>query len=528
MSPSPRQASRARGRNARKAQRGAGDRLATCQRARFALPGQKAGNVESNRSDRGVWSLYGVVTCGSWVCAHCGPKLARAAAARISLALERHGDQFPDGAAAMLTITPEHKSSDATATAIDWLYRARGEFMRSKEWREVADEFGISTTIGVLDATHGGRDGSHPHFHIVVPFDRMPRVTIFESTKAEIDRVIEEQTQRLRVKHGFLTSKIERAIEDDEQVNRRIDDWLELSSSAIQRLWLALEIPFRQASQAYRARYLAELAARLAPTWRRAIEKYMTRDGRSIEHVDQFLRFGLELSPAENAAGYVLRWGLAEEVGMSTAKERNHLRLLDLVAAFRGTEESWISDAAADIYRDWVSATHGRQWVVGLGDACKRFGITDEEVREFFEELRAKREQQLADAGTPIQKVRKLHVVVRGELWGTFVRIGHAEMFGWLDTRAAALEREVGPPQRDHGSASERGLVDGELQRRRAHDVCGPPPPIEAQADLEAELKRIADRDPEAFDRLLEIELDRFLREQRRLVDAYQEREACS
>ena len=133
----------------------------------------------------------------------------------------------------------------------------------------------------------------------------------------------------------------------------------------------------------------------------------------------------VKLSPAEKARSYFTAWGLADEVGATPAKARSHLRLLDAAGA-------GVAGAGA-AYVEWCAAVHGRQWVTGLADLRSRLSISDEDVETYVAELRVKRDAALEAAGTPVQLVRPLSIVIPELLYPAALSLGWARVTAILD-----------------------------------------------------------------------------------------------
>lgn len=311
----------------------------------------------------------------------------------------------------MLTLAPPHYADEAGELVVERLYRATEILWRKNAWRRFADQHGVVGRVRVLDATHGGANGSHPHFHVALFVQRalMP-TTWTPSARARRGRV------RFASTDGDLVESLVRALTAPAPV-----DGTSLTSSLLSTIQ-----PLRMAARDTRAAYLDELRGDLLDAW----EASCREAGIPIEQHAAFRSRSLLLSPSEDAASYFVKWGLADEVGAPTNKQRSHLRLLDLVAA--GV------DRAGDVYRAWRRAVHGRTWVTGLGDICTRLGVTDDDATAYLAELRRRRERQLELAGTPALVVPELALVVKSHLFPAALRLGWEQVFALCDQLAAA------------------------------------------------------------------------------------------
>lgn len=153
------------------------DRDAKCMRVRI----EHQADVPLTRSDRGSWSASGLVRCGHWTCPSCGRYRAREVAGTLGCAMERwlagsEGMHRDDDTLDvwMLTPTVPHYADDCVGMIVDGLYRAWSHFKRSRTWQRFARTYGVRADVRVLDATHRGRNGCHPHFHVALFVDGAP------------------------------------------------------------------------------------------------------------------------------------------------------------------------------------------------------------------------------------------------------------------------------------------------------------------------------------------------------------------
>ncbi len=346
------------------------DRDARCLRVRYSPQAR----VHGRRAEWAAWSVEGqIVKCRQWTCPVCGPRRARETASKLGVAFDRHrrGNVLHD--VWMLSLSIPHRASDATENVVDALYAASNALWRTVAWRRFAKRWGIVARVRVLDATHGGSHGSHPHFHIAL-FPTAASFAIAETARAPDDL------------EGVFPFQ-----------------------------------PLTGADEKTRERLLRELACGLVPAW----EECVREAGVTIDDAASFRRVGLKLSPSEKASRYFTKWGLAQEIGAPTSKDRNHLRLLDAYVAG--------SIRAGEVYRTWRHATAGHQWVSGLEDMCQRLGVTDEDAQAFATALREKREAETAKEGKPVKKVRALKIEIRPHLFSAAINLGWTEVFAFCD-----------------------------------------------------------------------------------------------
>jgi hypothetical protein len=336
----------------------------------------------------------------------------------------------------MLTLTPVHRRGDELGDVLRWLYDASARLWRSREWRAIAEEFGIASRVRVLDATHGGLHGTHPHFHCAlfvdaacVPLRRVARHQLEAQRRAFLQEKARRRTSRRTL--ARRSTELRRAEETDRE-------WELAEAARLAGLLAFVEVMetsdddtrvrLRDQTQPVRRAFLRELAARLLPAWRRELAAAGCPHAAGAHAVD--------LAPSEHAEAYFTKWGLAEEVGLPTAKDRSHLRLLDVVAAGLGEQ----SAIAGELYRGFCAAVKGRAWVTGLSDVCRVLGVDDAAADAFLELHRAREERARESAGlAPRAVVPELRLVVRGHLWSAFLALGHERVFAELDAMAERL-----------------------------------------------------------------------------------------
>lgn len=400
--------------------------------------------LETDPVNPGAYSVSNLVQCGRYVCPACGPQLARGAAAALALVFERHlgGTILDDQAAVrsllsddspicsserlalvekestrwhdvwMLTLTVPHYSDTPTATTVDRLYSSTSKLWASPTWKRFVDRWGIVARVRVLDATFGGREGTHPHFHVALLPTRaaMPSGALARATRRR------ELLDELREWNRHDGEAGYRGRADDARAKLRA----ELAALEASRDTSLVDLsPMRTLAQEERQAFLDELSESLVDVW----EKSATDSGAEIRSRTEFRARSVKLTPAEHACGYFTKWGLAEEVGATTSKSNNHLRLLDLVAD--GV------DAAGDLYIDFRRATVGRTWVTGLGDARTRYQVTDEDCYAYLEELNRKRRVQLEELGHVTVDVRPLEFVIPARYHGAAIHAKYADLEGW-------------------------------------------------------------------------------------------------
>lgn len=397
------------------------DRYAKCGWVRF----KQGADTYANRRETGSWSASNVIRCGYPGCPWCGTTLAQSRAAQLGACMERHlNSSEGDSDVWMLTPTIPHYATDSASVVVEQLYAAHAMLLRTREWREFVKQWGLlGNGVRCLDATTGGADGLHAHFHVAL-FATRAGLPTSEAWRLDLDEKA-QASQWLIPRDG-----VERF-------------WAASIADNIEALPLDLATQLRQfgvwrklkhCTQRVRERYLKEACARLVVAWERCCDAVGVR----ILDRDQFRRTSLKLSPSENAASYFVGWMLAEEVTQSVVKHRNPLRLLDAIkAGIKG---------AAQAYKQFRRAVDGRQWVTGLTDLCRRLNVTDEDVQAHADERRRKREAELEREGKPVQRKRALNLAIPARVFPAVHSLGWEAVFAFIDATEARLTGETYPP----------------------------------------------------------------------------------
>jgi hypothetical protein len=395
------------------------DRDAKCLRTRFVAPGEA---IELRRSSSAKWSLVGVIQCGQMTCPHCGPDRCRDAAARIAVSIERHLAESDDNDVWMLTLSPPHYADDDPAEVVDRLFTAIAAFWRTVEWRHFAERWGIDHKIRALDISHGGPNGMHPHFHVLA-FPTKARCAA--ETRRALAAIKRREDERAELLEAAMAEKLQVPPPPYEGSARQFLDRSKNRTEPVIAVPLdgADLQPLGDEEQRVRELFLRELRASLLPAWERCVRA----TGARIKHDAKFRAVSLDLAPCERAYSYVVKWGLADEVGAPTAKHHSHLRLLDALGAGMTN--------AAELYKQTRHATAGRTWLVGLGDLCHRYEVNDADVQNYLDELHVKRERKLAAEGKPIpEPVPELRLEVRARLYESVLALGPKVVFAFVDS----------------------------------------------------------------------------------------------
>ena len=408
------------------------DRYSKCGWVRFKTDG----DVEAKRRDSGAYTVGGVIRCGYPGCPWCGMQLAQQRAAELGAVMEKHLDTADTANGVqpdcwMLSPTIPHYATDDAGLVVEQLYAAHALLLRSREWREFRERWGLLTNgVRCLDAVAGGHNGLHAHFHIALfptkaglPTSEAWKLDLADKTKITEWTIPRDGSERF-VARFF----------DGMSVSETGDDVIATDLATQLRtfgLWRGLH----GCSKNVREKFLDGVIEPLRDAWERCCDAV----GVVIKNREAFRATALKLSPSENAASYFVSWMLEDEVTRSVVKDYNPLRLLDAIKA--GVK------GAAYTYKQFRRAVDGRQWVTGLTDLRKRLNVSDEDVQRYADERRRRREAELEKAGTPVVKKRELQLVVRAHVFAAVHRIGWDAVFEFIDATELQLARgELLPP----------------------------------------------------------------------------------
>lgn len=140
-------------------------RCGKCTRVRIAA------NVDLQLRD-GRAHFHGLMRCGKvWECPVCQLSIKSARAEEVRFAVSWHTERYGRESAAMLTSTVRHSFGDDIEVVRRGLADAWRYVKGGKGWVEMQRLIGLKGYIRGLETTHG-RNGWHPHFHIVLLTER--------------------------------------------------------------------------------------------------------------------------------------------------------------------------------------------------------------------------------------------------------------------------------------------------------------------------------------------------------------------
>jgi hypothetical protein len=122
-------------------------------------------------------------TCGSvWVCPNCALVVAERRAEEVRLALAALAES--GGSAAFATLTVAHGRGDSLERVLEGFLAAFRYLSSKPSYKRLRARLGVVGSVRVLESTHG-RNGWHPHFHVLFCFDR-------KLSERDVDRFSDE------------------------------------------------------------------------------------------------------------------------------------------------------------------------------------------------------------------------------------------------------------------------------------------------------------------------------------------------
>ena len=176
-------------------------RVAKCGRCRIASDVQV-------KMYAGRAHYSGLLSCGNvWLCPVCAAKIATRRTAEVHHALTSH--LAVGGGAEFLTLTLPHDDGDVLAVTRRIAADGWRRVQQGREWMALKQTVGITGTIRTLEVTHG-RNGWHPHLHVVVltcrPFTDAERAQLLTHAFASWRTAVVKAGQRAPLpQHTTLT-----------------------------------------------------------------------------------------------------------------------------------------------------------------------------------------------------------------------------------------------------------------------------------------------------------------------------------
>jgi hypothetical protein len=159
-------------------------RLAQCQHNPIKHTGMEL-PLRMSENDAGELDcgVGGLVACGYWhSCPRCAAKIALHRSAELAHGLQAWA--HAGHSVGLITLTMRHNRGHALKELVAVARKAWRHTTSGKRWVREQAHFGVEWIIRVFECTVGDEHGWHPHFHVLVFFDRpVSRETIFELGK---------------------------------------------------------------------------------------------------------------------------------------------------------------------------------------------------------------------------------------------------------------------------------------------------------------------------------------------------------
>jgi len=111
--------------------------------------------------------FIGVQTCGSvWVCPCCSARISEVRRRELRQLEEWAGSPRRGLRLVMMTLTARHRNR-RLSDMVDRLAKAKRRMQNRKAWQRLREEKTLFGTVSVREATHGEKNGWHPHYHVL-------------------------------------------------------------------------------------------------------------------------------------------------------------------------------------------------------------------------------------------------------------------------------------------------------------------------------------------------------------------------
>lgn len=109
----------------------------------------------------------GLQTCGSvWMCPCCSARISEVRRQELRVLEEWAGSPKRGLRLIMMTLTARHRNR-RLADMVDRMGRAKARMQNRKPWKNLRLDRTLFGSVSVREATHGGDNGWHPHYHVL-------------------------------------------------------------------------------------------------------------------------------------------------------------------------------------------------------------------------------------------------------------------------------------------------------------------------------------------------------------------------
>lgn len=142
-----------------------GSRTSKC--CRWKVPTQSVQVLHSGEHGKAFYA--GLQVCASvWLCPVCAPKISERRRVELRGAMDEAQRQGLD--VMLMTLTVPHGLGDDLDEMLDRMMKAYADTSSDRAGKNARKAVGLCGTVRVLEVTHG-RNGWHPHFHVLLFLD---------------------------------------------------------------------------------------------------------------------------------------------------------------------------------------------------------------------------------------------------------------------------------------------------------------------------------------------------------------------
>lgn len=148
-----------------------------------------------SRDGKPTAGFGGLERCGRiWLCPECAAKIRLRRGEEVAEGIGRHLDR--DGGAYFWTVAIPHEKGDSLAAVFDVLTEVLRIVKRGGRYQRQKRRYGILGQIKAVEVTHG-RNGWHPHAHILLVTNRVLEFDEWCSWAAELDAMVAEALEEV-------------------------------------------------------------------------------------------------------------------------------------------------------------------------------------------------------------------------------------------------------------------------------------------------------------------------------------------
>jgi hypothetical protein len=186
------------------------ERVARC--LRYIAPKQRSVEVLHSPLD-GRAHFGSLEICGSvWLCPVCASKVAEKRRQELIHAID-YWKRESGGSILFATFTVRHQRADDLQALLDRFSAAYRRLTGHRGYRQLREAYRLVGAIRALEVTHGDANGWHPHYHVLLFFDRQlddAEISRFEAllyklwfAAAAHEKLDMERERGLTIKHTF-------------------------------------------------------------------------------------------------------------------------------------------------------------------------------------------------------------------------------------------------------------------------------------------------------------------------------------